>query len=200
MEDPVPVRQEDVVLISVQAYLVLFSLGVLCISWWGDKLLLEHLLGSPEIIPQILMGCGFAATFLCCYYLGLWFFDWVQRAEADLVQMIGDLSLTQVFVLAFVSSVGEEVFFRGALQPLIGLWLASLIFGFAHLPATKNLYFYPILATIVGVGLGLMFEVSGEGLIAPTTAHFLINFFGLLRISWKFKKSLPNRLNGDNQQ
>ena len=57
-----------------------------------------------------------------------------QRCAAAL----GPLSLAECWLLALVSGVAEEAFFRGALQPQVGLLAASLLFGAAHfVPAPR---------------------------------------------------------------
>ena len=89
-------------------------------------------------------------------------------------------SLPAALLLAILAGTGEEIFFRGALQPVIGLWLTSLFFALIHVqygfsPALLILFF-------VSVGLGLarkQFSTSAA-IIAHTSYNFLP--FLLLRL------------------
>jgi membrane protease YdiL (CAAX protease family) len=105
------------------------------------------------------------------------------RALAEfLAELIGPLSGAQVVVLALASGLGEEAFFRGALQPRVGLVLASLLFGLAHLVPRRELAPWAGFAALAGVLLGALFETTGN-LLAPVAAHVLINGINLRWLS-----------------
>ena len=91
-----------------------------------------------------------------------------------LAEILGPLSGVQVAVLALASGLGEEAFFRGALQPRVGLVLASLLFGMAHLVPRRELLPWAGFAALAGVLLGALFDYTGN-LLAPVVAHVLIN-------------------------
>jgi membrane protease YdiL (CAAX protease family) len=91
-----------------------------------------------------------------------------------LAGILGPLSGTQVVILALASGVGEEAFFRGALQPRVGLVAASLLFGLAHLVPRRELLPWAGFALLAGVLLGALFEYTGN-LLAPTLAHVVVN-------------------------
>jgi membrane protease YdiL (CAAX protease family) len=78
--------------------------------------------------------------------------------------------------------VGEEMFFRGALLPTIGLFASSAIFALLHIgPKARHL---PWTASSFAVGLlfGAMFEWTGD-LTGPIVAHFLVNFLNLRHVA-----------------
>ena len=91
-----------------------------------------------------------------------------------LAEILGPLSGAQVAVLALASGLGEEAFFRGALQPQVGLLLASLLFGLVHLVPRRELAPWAGFAALAGVLLGALFDYTGN-LLAPAIAHVLIN-------------------------
>jgi len=95
-----------------------------------------------------------------------------------LAEILGPLSGAQVAVLALASGLGEEAFFRGALQPRVGLALASLLFAMAHLVPRRELLPWAGFAALAGVLLGALFDCTGN-LLAPVTAHVLINAVNL---------------------
>ncbi len=89
----------------------------------------------------------------------------------------GDLILVSVF-----SGVGEEVFFRGALQPELGLALTSILFGALHVGPDRRYLVWTLWAVGAGFLFGFLYEWTG-GLLAPMTAHVLHNAATLLL--WK---------------
>ncbi|WP_419193180.1 zinc-binding dehydrogenase [Kolteria novifilia] len=91
---------------------------------------------------------------------------------------VGDLAL-----IALLAGVGEEMLFRGWMQPLVASWIgpvgglliASLLFGFAHYVSMA----YLVIAAGIGVYLGLLWMVTGN-LFAPIVTHALYDFVGLI--------------------
>ncbi|MFD1552207.1 hypothetical protein DNU06_00080 [Putridiphycobacter roseus] len=86
-----------------------------------------------------------------------------------------DLNLTtfHVFFLAIAAGVGEEVFFRGAIQPYEGVWSTAIIFVaihgyFSFQYRTINLLAIFLTAFIVLIG----FAAKNESLWLAVAAHF----------------------------
>ena len=99
-----------------------------------------------------------------------------------LAEILGPLSGAQVVILALASGLGEEAFFRGALQPRVGLVLASILFGLVHLVPRRDLAPWAGFAALAGVLLGALFDYTGN-LLAPAIAHVLINAVNLRWLS-----------------
>jgi uncharacterized protein len=57
-------------------------------------------------------------------------------------------------ILAIAAGIGEEVLFRGALQPVLGIWLTSLLFAVIH--TQYGLSLATLLIFVVGFILGLI--------------------------------------------
>jgi membrane protease YdiL (CAAX protease family) len=89
----------------------------------------------------------------------------------------GNLMLVSVF-----SGVGEETFFRGAVQQEFGLVVAALVFGLVHVGPDRRYLVWTAWAVLVGFLLGALYEVTG-GLLAPILAHSAHNAATLLL--WK---------------
>lgn len=101
------------------------------------------------------------------------------RALADaLARLLGRPGPGACVVLALTSGVAEEAFFRGALQPRVGLVAASLLFAFAHFVPRR--VFLPWLAFAFAAGLcfGGLLEATGS-LLAPIAAHACVNALNL---------------------
>jgi len=97
-------------------------------------------------------------------------------------------------VVALYSSVGEEAFFRGFVQPwlidaagggatgvVLGIGATSIAFALAHPPLVKELWPWTVFALVIGVVLGALAVASGS-LLPPVIAHGLINAINLVRL------------------
>jgi membrane protease YdiL (CAAX protease family) len=93
-------------------------------------------------------------------------------------RMVGPLSLPAVVALAAFSAVGEELFFRGILQPWLGLWPTAILFGLVHIPPERALWSWPLLAFGMGVLLGLLTQTT-QGLGMAIGVHFALNLLNL---------------------
>jgi membrane protease YdiL (CAAX protease family) len=101
-------------------------------------------------------------------------------------EMFPQGSIAQFAMIATLAGVGEELLFRGVLQtklgnwttPVVGLLLASLMFGLAH--ALSKLYF--AFAIAVGAFLGWL-TLQYQDLVAPMVAHGLYDFVALVYLS-----------------
>ena len=96
-----------------------------------------------------------------------------------------DLSGEKPWIVGLCAGIGEELLFRAALQPLVGLWFGALIFAAAHFRTamlgsasnTKRAA-YMLNVAVAGVALGLVFEHIG--LFAAVLIHATIDIVGLL--------------------
>ena len=79
---------------------------------------------------------------------------------------------------AFGSSCMEEVIFRGILLSWLDIIPSALIFAITHLPLRRGLIIWMITAFAFGLMLCALF-MCGLSLVAPLTAHFVINFLNL---------------------
>ena len=93
----------------------------------------------------------------------------------------GGLVLVSIF-----SGIGEEAFFRGAVQQEFGLVAASLLFGLAHIGPDRRYLVWTAWAILAGFVFGALYEATG-GLLAPALAHGAHNAATLLL--WKRSRS-----------
>jgi len=111
--------------------------------------------------------------------LSLW--QPVQRLIRQFVVVFGKISPRAALLLAVSSAIGEELIFRGAAQPWLGLWVTSALFAIVHVPLNRHFIAWPIFAFGGGLIMGSCAEMS-ESLIAPITAHFTVNWLNLRAI------------------
>ncbi len=110
-----------------------------------------------------------------------------------MAQAVGGLTPAGIAMLTLASSVGEELFFRGALQAQWGWVAASLLFGAAHFGPTPGLRAWSVFALIAGGLFGALHEWSG-GLSAPILAHAVVNGINLTwlaRVSAGAERGVP---------
>lgn len=97
-----------------------------------------------------------------------------------------DLSGSKPIQIGLAAGVGEELLFRAALQPLVGLWLASAIFAIAHIrtaafaDSTVKKVAYLANVFLAGVALGLVYQYVG--LLAAILIHAVIDVVSLASV------------------
>lgn len=101
-------------------------------------------------------------------------FEWGRRLHRDLRPMARDLSLGHILLLAGLSSLGEELLFRGLLTPAIGVVMGAALFGLAHQIAGPSRWVWVGWAGVIGVGLGSVFAATGS-LVGALLAHAIMN-------------------------
>jgi membrane protease YdiL (CAAX protease family) len=134
---------------------------------------------------QLLIGQGLALVAAVASYL-LFRFTADSESTARTVQSYARLDLDGLnpVWISICAAIGEEMLFRAALQPLLGLWVTSVVFLVVHTPV----YRFRRLdrATLVqaagvfgtSVGLGLVFQYVG--LLAAMLVHAWIDIVGLV--------------------
>lgn len=95
-------------------------------------------------------------------------------------QMVEGWTATDAVAVAVVSGLAEEALARALLQPLIGLVPAAVLFAVLHLVPDRRLWVWPVMALVMGLVLGLLFEWGGW--VAAAGAHVTVNLVGLLRL------------------
>lgn len=88
-----------------------------------------------------------------------------------------NISRLEAFGLATLTATAEELFFRGALQSLIGVWGQALVFGLLH-PLPRRGWSYMVYTALSGLAFGYAVSLTGS-LLPGLLAHFLINLQGL---------------------
>lgn len=80
------------------------------------------------------------------------------------------------FILSASAAIGEEVFFRGALQPVFGNILTSIVFVLLH----TQVFITPGILLLFIVSLGLGWIRIRHSTTTAVIAHFIYNFTQLL--------------------
>ncbi len=103
---------------------------------------------------------------------------WAEALHEDLRPMARALGTEAIIPVALASSFGEEVLFRGALVPALGVVASSILFGALHQMRGRSRLSWVAFAVVVGMMLGFLFRATGS-LIGPIVAHAVINAVNL---------------------
>lgn len=103
---------------------------------------------------------------------------WGRALHDDFHALLGDVSGREIAILAVASAVGEEVFFRGALMPWIGLVPQAVLFGLLHIGPSRRFVPWTVWALGMGLVFGGLVALTGD-LGGAIAAHFTINFMNL---------------------
>ena len=117
--------------------------------------------------------------------------QWMENSEAQAeiltekfleMNNVADLFLS-LLIIAVIPAIGEELLFRGTLQPIIqqiyrnqhiAIWLTAFIFSFIHFQ-----FFGFLPRFLLGAFLGYLY-VWGKSLVLPIVAHFTNNGLAVL--------------------
>ena len=127
----------------------------------------------------LLLGLLLAAFLVASTRFAVHRFAFAQQLHADLRPVARHLTLPSVMVIALLSSIGEELLFRGFLTPLLGVMAQALIFGVAHQVRGPSRWVWVGWATLVGVCFGVLFLSTGS-LLGPIAAHAAVNGYNLV--------------------
>ncbi len=122
-------------------------------------------------------------------------FAWARALHRELRPLAREISMPGIATVAVLSAIGEELFFRSLLQPFLGLIPQALLFGMVHQVRGVSRWVWVIWATLVGLVLGVVFELTGS-LLGPMVAHALINGFNLQYLKSHDPEPSRKRLGG----
>jgi membrane protease YdiL (CAAX protease family) len=137
-------------------------------------------LGEPvRTGASLLLGLALAAILVASTRIAVQRFTFAQRLHSDLRPVAQNLTVPSVVLIAVLSSLGEELFFRGFLAPRIGILAQALIFGMAHQVSGPSRWVWVAWACLVGVCFGFLFLLTGS-LAGPIAAHAAVNAYNLI--------------------
>jgi len=160
------------------------AMGLLALIWRAVWLEAPLFFDSPQtqaealLLRDFLLGGGAAVLIISLSHSLTERTRFGAELAQALARLLGPLTTSQCWLLALVSGLGEELFFRGALQPAVGLWGASLLFGLAHFVPRRALAPWAVFAALVGFLLGGLYVATGS-LIAPVVTHIGVNAVNL---------------------
>lgn len=162
--------------------MVLF--GVFGVGWpirraWGDTL--RRLGLRLPTLRQAAFVVGAVAGFLALDYLVAVAWHAVNPAQYELIGRVslglfGEMSVAKAAAIGLSAGIGEEVLFRGAVQPRFGLLITALLFTAGHTQYGVSLATLEIF--IIGIILGIIRNRTNTTTCIAT--HVLYNFVDIL--------------------
>jgi membrane protease YdiL (CAAX protease family) len=98
-----------------------------------------------------------------------------QQTEASEALTNSVTTIGLAFLVAATAAIGEEIAFRGAMQPIFGFWPTALIFALTHIQYTLT----PASLIILGVALVFGWLRARYNTSVAMIAHFLYDFIPL---------------------
>ena len=170
--DPVPVTFAATVV-----YLPILVVSLLLCVFWQETIPGPRF-SAGEILTDLGLGAAvglslvFLTVFLARYLRPL------RELEISFQKVLGPLPTSHIIYLALLSGIAEESCFRGWMQPWMGYVPTSILFGLLHFVPSKVFLPWTLFALLVGFIFGALFEWR-ESLVAPMTAHILVNGINL---------------------
>ena len=172
------------------------AIVALLLAWVAERFfavpLSERILAAGQMAPPAALR-GLVATIpmfvAFAIVMGAWWPPIVKlriRMTAAVQILLADASLFELAIVAALAGIGEELLFRGFLQPtiahgttpLIRLIAASLLIGLAHCLTWR----YFLLATIIGLYFVWLAQEWND-LVAPIVAHAVYDFVALVVVT-----------------
>ena len=123
-------------------------------------------------------GIGVGLVIVGVVHVGMRAVPGVDRAAQEFAGLLGPITPKEAAWLAVFSGVAEELLFRGALWPHLGMWGTTFLFGLVHVLPRKSLWAYPLFAAGAGLMLGILRDASGS-VLPPILAHVTVNGLNL---------------------
>ncbi len=130
------------------------------------------LLGGPAI------GVAVGLAVVALTRLATKHFAWARELNSSFRDLLGPLTGREILILALASSIGEELLFRGALLPWLGVWAQAALFAALHVGPKKRFLPWTASAFVLGAAFGELAVRTGN-LGGAIAAHFMINFLNL---------------------
>jgi len=105
------------------------------------------------------------------------------------------LSTIDILFISFCAGTGEEILFRGAIQPYLGIWITAVLFVAIHgylNPKNWKLSIYGAYMCLVIGGIGYLCDYLG--ITAAIAAHFAIDvvlLYALVKTPLSPQKTKP---------
>ncbi len=166
------------------------AIVAIVLGWFVDVTPYQHLyLDNTAISIGLLGTLPLFLLFIALYSHPIAGFEQIKQTLIDtLGEHLAQLRWFHMLALAAAAGIGEELLFRGTIQPWLeniggyqfGLLASNVIFGMVH--AITRMY--AIITGLVGIYLGYLMDVSGErNLMAPTITHGLYDFLAFLVVA-----------------
>lgn len=176
-------------LLALSAFSFLFYLGLalLIFYFFREEPVLYMFDHGHSVLIQLCIGSisGYLSVLLISFFIR-------KKPVSDIlsdfhiVRAITEMRFSAFdrFQISLLAGTGEEILFRGAIQPILGIWITSILFVGLHgyFKFEKPGHFlFGLMMFGLSMLLGFLYEYSG--LLAAITAHAVYDLFMLKRVA-----------------
>ncbi|MGQ9487878.1 MAG: lysostaphin resistance A-like protein [Armatimonadota bacterium] len=170
-------------LVWLESALAVAGLGLLVLRAYVQSLAWHQLVyptgkdtALGVLAMAIMLTIGTAASWASERWVS-WGF--LKRWMMQVYPVFAQVRPAQMVLLSVVAGIGEEALFRGVLQPIVGVWFASLLFAVVHVlrwdsDGIKMIAFY----LSFGLLLGWLYALT-QNLWGCMVAHTLYDIIAL---------------------
>ena len=141
------------------------------------------------LLPGLITGLAVASLLAWANYLLLRVAPPVEPVEAirrlyreTLQPLFAKATPFEIIGISVAAAVGEELLFRGVLQSELGIGMASILFGLAHIGGRNSVMFGVWVMGMGGV-LGTLVPLTG-GVLAAVVAHGVYDVLAMSYMRW----------------
>lgn len=195
---PFRVRKTQVLLLAAITLIAFPGIGYLIHHYSSDSSFFTLFETQTSILRELGIGAvyGTLAGFTGIVIIDRPFMSSIKNRYVNLF-LPYNLNVADVILISICAGVGEEILFRGAIQPHLGIVITAIVFVAIHgylNPWNWRISVYGVFMTIVIIGIGLLKQK--EGLTSAMTAHTFIDIVLLYRLTTR-KTHLPENNTGN---
>lgn len=183
----------------VAFYSILMLISVPWIYFRGQTLIFSQAHSSWNLlvlqwVGSFFIGAGFGVLLVILTQLLQFKFKSIRLLHNEFHHLISFKSKKDLFLLAMCSSLGEELFFRGAilkecLHWMNGRWgtglaifISSLLFSLIHIAPGRRFLAWTASSFVLGVFLAVLY-LQIDDLWVVISLHFTVNWYNLRNIT-----------------
>lgn len=195
------IKQKELILtvVVIEALLFVFACVLAYFTHINPFLYMKTNIQSifySVLFTSILLITSFLAVNVLSKYIK--FFKYLKNAYDEIAPISANITFWGAFIISVFSGFAEEFLFRGVLQNLFGIIVASIIFGLFHVNSKKTLT-YGVYAVVIGFYFGMIYKLT-DNLTVSIVTHALNNFISLFYMRYYFKKYILKHIDEDSKQ
>lgn len=166
------------------------GLGLLIIEWSDGPRFSEMIRGDFLFWEQAGIGLGFGTLFAFAGW-GIIQLPFMEPVEKKYRTLIGSIRIgwADIIFVSLCAGIGEEILFRGGIQPHLGVWPTAILFVAIHgylNPKDWRISIYGVFMTVAIGIIGLLYDRVGA--ISAFAAHTMIDVVLLRAMTRAFEK------------
>jgi len=176
-------------IMSIFSFLFYIILAYAIFYFFHDQDITDAFKHGVSVSNQLVTGliAGFTASALIIFF----------SSRPPMKQVLNDFSIYKIISnlelslfdrihISLFAGFGEELLFRGAIQPLLGIWLTSFIFiaihGYVSIRSAGHILFT---LSLFGLSMMLGFLYETAGLLSAIIAHAI---YDIIMLGWVNRK------------